>query len=84
MKEKLVRLNNNKSIKVIEVPNESYMNNYENYLKKYDSYVIQDLNNIKNTNNMLVVFIIETKMYVVITAHTFQEEEKIIDFTKMD
>lgn len=48
-------------------------NDYSELLKNYNGYVVKSLEDLKNTNNKNIFFIIETQVYYVVTHQTLND-----------
>lgn len=46
---------------------------YSELLKSYNGYVVKSLDDLKNTNNKNIFFIIETQVYYVVTHQTLND-----------
>lgn len=55
-------------LKVIELENKEGLEEYEEYLLKYDWYAIEDLKDLKNKVNRKIFHLGEEKLYIVVTG----------------
>ena len=55
-------------LKVIELENREYLEEYEEYLTKYDWYAIDDLKDLKNKVNRKIFHLGEENLYIVVTG----------------
>lgn len=54
--------------KIIELKNKEGLEEYEEYLLKYDWYAIEDLKDLKNKVNRKILHLGEENLYIVITS----------------
>ena len=54
--------------KIIELKNKEGLEEYEEYLLKYDWYAIEDLKDLKNKVNRKIFHLGEENLYIVITS----------------
>ena len=55
-------------LKVIELENKEGLEEYEEYLLKYDWYAIDDLKDLKNKVNRKIFHLGEENLYIVVTG----------------
>ena len=60
-------------LKVIELENKEGLEEYEEYLLKYDWYAIDDLKDLKNKVNRKIFHLGEENLYIVVTGKNLKK-----------
>ena len=59
--------------KIIELKNKEGLEEYEEYLLKYDWYAIEDLKDLKNKVNRKILHLGEENLYIVVTGKNLKK-----------
>lgn len=79
------------AVEVVELENKEYLEEYEEYLIKYDWYAIDDLKDLKNKVNRKIFHLQQEGKYIVVTSKNLKKvilkklaKDKRFEVTKND